>query len=120
VLFQSEVHMTSIPADTALRHVQNFHRELDEQKGFDQDLLRNVALLSGEVGELVRAIQDLRRPDQATPRQELIARIGEELADVLAYVLKLANYAGVDLEHAYQQKMQHNVSRTWRKMDDGI
>lgn len=112
--------MTQTPADTTLRHLQQFHRALDDEKGFDQDLLRNVALLAGEVGELVRAIQDLRRPDGSIPRQELAAAVGEELADILAYVLKLANYAGIDLERAYLQKMQANVSRTWHKADDQI
>ncbi len=110
--------MTTVPADTSLRHLQQFHRALDGEKGFDQDLLRNVALLSGELGELVRAIQDLRRSDGSTPRQELAAHIGEELADILAYVLKLANYGGVDLEQAYLQKMQANINRTWRRADD--
>jgi NTP pyrophosphatase (non-canonical NTP hydrolase) len=109
--------MIQTPADTSLRHLQQFHRALDGEKGFDRDLLRNVALLSGEMGELVRAIQDLRRSDGSTSEQELAARIGEELADILAYVLKLANYAGVDLEHAYLQKMQANITRTWHKVD---
>jgi NTP pyrophosphatase (non-canonical NTP hydrolase) len=33
---------------------------------------------------------------------------------VLAYVIKLANYAGVDLEAAYLEKMRTNADRTWR------
>jgi NTP pyrophosphatase (non-canonical NTP hydrolase) len=115
----SEVHMNTMPADTSIRHLQRFHQVLDQEKGFDQDLLRNVALLSGEVGELVRAVQDWRRPDSSRPRQELAARVAEELADILAYVLKLANYASVDLEDAYVRKMQANLARTWRKPDDG-
>jgi NTP pyrophosphatase (non-canonical NTP hydrolase) len=39
--------------------------------------------------------------------------IQEELADVLAYVLKLANYTGIDLEEAYLRKMQLNERREW-------
>ncbi len=31
---------------------------------------------------------------------------------MLAYVLKLANYAGVDLEAAYLEKMRRNQERT--------
>jgi len=40
--------------------------------------------------------------------------LAEELADCLAYVVKLANYAGVDLEAAYLAKMRRNVGREWR------
>ena len=36
-----------------------------------------------------------------------------ELADLLAYILKLANYTGIDLEMAYVEKMRVNVGRTW-------
>lgn len=112
--------MTTVPTDTSICKLQRFHQQLDEEKGFDQDLLRNVALLSGEIGELVRAIQDWRRPHGSRPRHELANRIGEELADILAYVLKLANYAGVDLEDAYLRKMQANMGRTWRKIDGQV
>ena len=51
-------------------------------------------------------------PDN-TPDSSLSA-IREELADVLAYVIKLANYAGVDLEAAYLGKMRVNADREWR------
>ena len=32
---------------------------------------------------------------------------------MLAYLLKLANYAGVDLEAAYLEKMRRNQGRKW-------
>ncbi|NIV33057.1 MAG: hypothetical protein GWN58_27510, partial [Anaerolineae bacterium] len=37
-----------------------------------------------------------------------------EMADCMAYLLKLANYAGIDLEAAYREKMVTNRSRNWR------
>jgi NTP pyrophosphatase (non-canonical NTP hydrolase) len=37
----------------------------------------------------------------------------EELADCMAYLLKLSNYAGVDLEEAYLEKMDVNQERAW-------
>ncbi|MBL1162260.1 MAG: hypothetical protein D8M52_11245, partial [Chlorobi bacterium] len=46
-------------------------------------------------------------PDDAQPA------LREEMADVLAYLLKLANYAGVDLETAYLEKMRRNQAREW-------
>jgi NTP pyrophosphatase (non-canonical NTP hydrolase) len=35
------------------------------------------------------------------------------LADCLAYVIKLANYAEVDLHAAYVHKMKRNLTREW-------
>ena len=42
------------------------------------------------------------------------AGIKSEIADCMAYLLKLANYAGIDLEQAYQEKMSINETRSWR------
>jgi NTP pyrophosphatase (non-canonical NTP hydrolase) len=33
----------------------------------------------------------------------------------MAYLLKMANYAGIDLERAYVEKMQANQQRQWRR-----
>jgi NTP pyrophosphatase (non-canonical NTP hydrolase) len=40
--------------------------------------------------------------------------IESELADCMAYLLKLANYVGIDLEKAYTGKMKANRARSWR------
>ncbi len=41
------------------------------------------------------------------------ADLQEELADALAFLLKLANDAGIDLEAAYVTKMGRNLDRSW-------
>jgi NTP pyrophosphatase (non-canonical NTP hydrolase) len=33
----------------------------------------------------------------------------------MAYLLKLANYAGIDLETAYLEKMRQNQGRVWHR-----
>jgi NTP pyrophosphatase (non-canonical NTP hydrolase) len=39
--------------------------------------------------------------------------LGGELADVLLYLLQLANTAGIDLESAALAKLKQNYGRTW-------
>ena len=107
---------------------QAFHRQLDSSKQFDPDLFFNYILLTEEVGEVAkemvkvwgdakRLVADGRTPEQA--HQMAIdthrAALRSELADLLAYTLKLANYTGIDLEKAYLEKMQKNVDRSWPK-----
>jgi deoxyguanosine kinase len=93
---------------------QLFHRQLDRDKQFVTDPYLNFILLQEEVGELARAFaqrwvaKNTNQPDASLPA------IREELADVLAYIVKLANYVGVDLEAAYLDKMRVNADRTWR------
>jgi len=105
---------------------QRWHRTLDTQKGFLTDLYFNYIALTEEVGELGRALKGAwraqealyaqvgnRREAQDRALQEHLPAVREELADLLAYVLKLSNYAGVDLEEAYLEKMRHNENRVW-------
>ena len=96
-----------------LREFQTFHKALDQQKGFDVDMLRNIGYLAEEIGEVVTAIRAHQKAGSATEIEGTRAHLGEELADCLAYILKLANYAGVDLQEAYLQKMKRNLDRTW-------
>ena len=95
-----------------IAELQAFHVWLDRENGFDSDMLRNIAYLSEEVGEVVGAIRQLK---EAEPSELARARehLGEELADCLAYILKLANYGGIDLQQAYLLKMERNLSRRW-------
>jgi NTP pyrophosphatase (non-canonical NTP hydrolase) len=96
-----------------LQDLQTFHKVLDEEKHFDQDIFRNVAYLSGEIGEFVSAIRQLRKANNETEETNARKHIGEELADCLAYVVKLANCAEIDLQEAYVSKMKSNLNREW-------
>lgn len=101
-----------------LRELQTFHESLDREKGFDVDMLRNVAYLSEEIGEVVNAIRAFKKADTPSVLEETRCQVGEELADCLAYILKLANYANLDLREAYVRKMEQNLVRTWHKQPD--
>ena len=107
---------------------QSFHRQLDSSKGFDPDLFFNYILLIEEVGEIASEMvkiwgetKQLASDGRATSEAHQLAldkhrpKLRSELADLLAYTLKLANYAGIDLEKAYLEKMQTNVGRSWSK-----
>lgn len=103
-----------------LPEFQQFHRWLDQAKGFDQDLFSNTVLLTTEVGELAKEIVRLdfygktyQGEDKAEKLALIRENLGAELADCLAYLLKLANITGVDLESAYLAKMERNRQRAW-------
>jgi len=109
-----------------LADFQQFHVSLDAEKGFDPDPFLNFIGLSEELGELARALKQMwlyqgrLRDDGADVAQAQTRaldghreRIQEELADCLAFLLKLSNYAGIDLEDAYLHKMAVNARRRW-------
>ena len=62
--------------------------------------------LTGEVGEVAELVQWL--PAGAVPDVE---RLGDELADVLLYLVRLADVGGVDLGAAALAKLARNEER---------
>lgn len=103
----------------SLPDFQSFHRWLDQEKGFGSDLVRNTLHLQTEIGELAKEVLRFQyRMEQHGPDdpsvEEARRNLGHELADCLAYLLKLANYTGHDLQQVYTEKMLINLNRSWR------
>ena len=112
---------TDLPDLAGSRRLPDFQRlrhALDREKGFVVDLFYDYIRLTGEVGELGRAlatawIEQDQLLSQVGNRQEardraletVRASLQEELADALSCLLKIANDGGVDLESAYVRKM---------------
>ncbi len=72
--------------------------------------LTNMAQLTEEVGEVARIIAR-RYGEQSEKESDKQKDLGEELADVLFVVLCLANQTGVDLEAAFQKKLEIKTKR---------
>jgi NTP pyrophosphatase (non-canonical NTP hydrolase) len=67
--------------------------------------LTNMAQLTEEVGEVARIIAR-RYGEQSEKESDKDKDLGEELADVLFVVLCLANQTGVDLQEAFDRRME--------------
>lgn len=72
--------------------------------------LTNMAQLTEEVGEVARIIAR-RYGEQSEKPSDKEKNLGEELSDVLFVVLCLANQTGVDLQAAFDKKMQLKTKR---------
>ncbi len=72
--------------------------------------LTNMAQLTEEVGEVARIIAR-RYGEQSEKESDKDKDLGEELADVLFVVLCLANQTGVDLQEAFDQRMDKKTKR---------
>jgi NTP pyrophosphatase (non-canonical NTP hydrolase) len=106
----------TLPAHADLAALQRYVHELEAMHGWlSADLQRCCFLMGEEVGELFRAV---RRLDDAAARHgerppELVEQLGEEIVDVLNYLLAIANRTGLDLEAAFREKNRRNQHRTW-------
>jgi len=72
--------------------------------------LTNMAQLTEEVGEVARIIAR-RYGEQSEKESDKGKDLGEELADVVFVVLCLANQTGIDLQAAFDKKMNIKTKR---------
>lgn len=107
------------PPRRRLADFQRWQKTLDQGDGALNDLYFNFIGLTQEVGELgaeMRAIwrqqnmlyQKVGNQPEAMEQamSECLPHLRAELADCLAYLMKLANNAGIDLEAAYLEKVK--------------
>src|SRR6266487_1631932 len=78
----------------------------------DTATTEKFVLFVEEVGELAKAMRKAAGlyEERAKPRD---ISLEEEFADVLSYLLDLANCFQVDLEQAFRAKEHVNESRSW-------
>ena len=76
--------------------------------------LTNLAQLTEEVGEVARIIAR-RYGEQSEKDSDKVKDLGEELADVLFVVLCLANQTGVDLQTAFNKKLNYKTKRDHKR-----
>ncbi|WP_034641436.1 nucleotide pyrophosphohydrolase [Chitinilyticum aquatile] len=95
--------------------VQQQLRDFSAARDWDQfHTPKNLAMaLSVEAAELVELYQWLT-PEQAAAAssdQAFATRLGEEVADILLYLLRLADRTGLDLDAAVTRKLQLNAQK---------
>lgn len=75
---------------------------------------KNLSMaLAGEAGELLELFQWLTQEESQAlaDSPEEMARVREEVADILIYLVRLADKLGIDLEEAAVEKIEKNVER---------
>lgn len=108
--------MPPFPDETTLAALQHYQAAVCQARGWDQTTdLEAFMLLMEEVGELAKAMRRHRNlyTEAGTPPLAPSA-LADEFADVLSYLMELANRHGVDLTAAYQAKEARNAGRSWQ------
>jgi|TARA_R100000455_G_C6272321_1_gene129058 NTP pyrophosphatase (non-canonical NTP hydrolase) len=104
--------MRKIGFDASLRDLQVYIKEVEEQRGFAKETaLEKCLLLGEEVGELFKAVR--LKVGLGTDAQSGTHDVSMELADVLSFVVAIANRFEVDLAVAFEAKEKINSRRTW-------
>lgn len=86
--------------------LREFARERDWEQFHSPKNLAMALVVEG--GELLEHFQWLTPEQSEDPGQDRVQRISDEMADVLIYLVRLADSLGVDLQQAVQSKLAHN------------
>lgn len=106
--------LPDFPESPDLADLQAYQAAVCKARGWDQTTdLETFLLFSEEIGELAKAIRNHRQLYQEADRAKKQEGLSEEFADVLSYLLELANRFGVDLGQAYREKEAKNATRNW-------
>lgn len=104
--------MSPLPLSPSVQDMQKYVAEVERERGFaEQTPLQKCLLLGEEVGELFKAVRkfsDIRVDPNSSCHD-----VAEELADVLIFLIAIANRFEVDLTEAFLEKEAKNEIRTW-------
>lgn len=102
-------------SETTLAELRRIVAEFVDRRDWHQfHTPKNVAMsLSIEAAELMEHFQWLTAEQSraVAERPERLSAVAEELADVLCYVLAMANELGLDLSTALRHKMEKNEQK---------
>src|SRR5215472_2457977 len=105
--------MAYLKNDPTLKELHTYLALVCQERGWTKDSpSEKFVLFIEEVGELAKAMRKAAGlyDEQTKPRD---ISLEEEFADVLSYLLDLANCYNVDLEQAFRAKEVINQSRSW-------
>jgi len=95
--------------DTLKEILKNFARERDWEQ-FHSPKNLSMALIV-EAAELCEHFQWLTEQESLNLGQEKLARVSEELADILIYLIRLADRLGIDLIKETYKKIEINEQK---------
>ncbi len=105
--------MAYLAEHPTLKDLQKYMDEVCKERGWVKDTYAEKFLLfTEEVGELAKAMRKAVGLYQEKAKQKN-TELEEEFADVLSYLLDLANCFQIDLEKAFREKEGVNETRTW-------
>ncbi|MCR5662535.1 MAG: RS21-C6 protein [bacterium] len=109
--------MITFPEISSLPLLQKYVDEKCQERGFNKaEDLETYLLLTEEIGEMAKAIRKKRRlftAEDVAAGRKAQDQLAEEMADVLSYLLELANRFEIDLEKAFRDKEAINDTRSW-------
>ena len=100
-----------------LREVQKYIQNMNEVRGFNNELIQDrMLLLTEEIGELAKAIRKTNSNMYTDiNKQYNYDTVESEVADCFYVLLSVASYLDIDVFKALKDKEEKNIHRIWKK-----
>ncbi len=102
-------------SQSTLSDLMHLVRSFEEERDWEQfHTPKNLAMgVAVETGELLEHFlwTTPEESQQIKDDPEQLHQVGEEIADVFAYLLSLSNCLGIDLSDTFYRKMQRNMEK---------
>lgn len=97
-----------------MKKLQDYIKKINKERGFEDTTVPELFMyLSEEVGETAKAARQLSKMHTDSKSEKF--ELAHELADVLSYLLDIANRFDIDLEKSFWEKEEINKGRVWGK-----
>lgn len=101
-----------LPANPTMADFQAYVIELKKLRAFNTRPDHAYILMTKECGELAAAMRTTWL-DPSVVEENTRTEIGLEIADILIYLLDVANQYGISVEEAFRAKEEANKRRSW-------
>lgn len=100
-----------------LNEIQNYIKQVIDIRGLEsQTVLKNMLLLSEEVGELAKAIRkETKSMSVDTEKLYNYDTIESEIADVFIVLNNISNKLNINIFDSLVKKERINIKRMWKK-----
>ena len=94
------------------KYKQKIRKFADERNWEKYHNPKNLSMaLSGEAGELIEIFQWINSDDSHNLSDEDLQAAKEELADIMIYLIRIADKLDIDLESAVKEKLKLNSKK---------
>lgn len=98
--------------DTSLKTLQEYSNEMEDIRGFKNDIYQTMLYLTEEMGELAKEVRKSEKL-YLDPAKNNEVDLEGEVADVFMYLLSLCRIKNINLLDAFKNKELVNCNRTW-------
>lgn len=105
--------MTELPENPTVADMQKFVAARCKERGWDERTdIERLMFLTEEMGEVAKEVRRISGK-YGYKHPGTTEHLGEELVDVLNFVLDIANSNNIDLEQAFRAKWHAVSTRSW-------